>query len=84
MDRIHEQRKATLLKECDGKEFLYIGKNADRVVRSHFVYDKPHRVVYCAMEKIGSTFWRRLFQVSNNTCTFNLSKDLNTQNVRNE
>ncbi|KAK3102514.1 hypothetical protein FSP39_011896 [Pinctada imbricata] len=51
------------MKVCEGKEFTYVGNNSETIVRNHFVYDLKTKLVYCAMEKIGSTFWRRLFQI---------------------
>ena len=63
MVEIFQERRNTLLHVCQKNESAYVGLNNENIVRSHFVVDRKHKFVYCSMEKVGSTFWRRLFQV---------------------
>ena len=32
-------------------------------MKEHLTIDKKHKLVYCAIEKIGCTFWKRVFQI---------------------
>lgn len=58
-----QERRNTLLHVCQKNESAYVGRNSVNVVRRHFVVDRKHKFVYCAMEKVASSFWRRLFQI---------------------
>lgn len=60
--KVFNDRRNTMINACSSNE-SYTVKNTEGTLRSHFVIDRNHKFIYCAMEKIGSTFWRRLFQV---------------------
>lgn len=51
---------------CVGKEFI-IGREPDRSIPFHFQVSKSHQLIYCSIEKAGTTFWRRVLQVLDST-----------------
>lgn len=51
---------------CVGKEFI-IGREPDRSISSHFQVSKSHQLIYCSIEKAGTTFWRRVLQMLDST-----------------
>ncbi|XP_048757655.1 carbohydrate sulfotransferase 12-like [Ostrea edulis] len=53
-------------KACQGKEFL-VGREPDRNIPRHFQVSKSQRLIYCSIEKAGTTFWRRILQVLDST-----------------
>ncbi|XP_052071953.1 carbohydrate sulfotransferase 11-like [Mytilus californianus] len=61
--KIFKDRRNTMIDACSSNETSYTAKNTEGTLRNHFVIDRKHKFIYCAMEKIGSTFWRRLFQI---------------------
>lgn len=63
LDRVHKKRREHLQEICRYKKMTFLGFSPENAVRNHFVFDQNSRILYCAMEKVGSTFWRRLFQV---------------------
>jgi hypothetical protein len=38
-------------------------QNSENAVKEHLTIDKKNNLVYCAIEKIGCTFWKRVFQI---------------------
>ncbi|OWF40485.1 Carbohydrate sulfotransferase 11 [Mizuhopecten yessoensis] len=54
-----------MLEACAGRELdpAFRGNSSQNSIKSHFVVDRKHRILYCAIEKVGSTFWRRLWQI---------------------
>lgn len=64
LDRIHRERRTRLQEVCSNRNLAYLGKSREEQVREHFIFDEKSQVLYCTIEKVGSTFWRRLFQVS--------------------
>ncbi|KAJ8315792.1 hypothetical protein KUTeg_007942, partial [Tegillarca granosa] len=63
MESIHMQRRQTMIEACTGKEKEYVGNNSAKIVGDHIVVDRNHKIVYCGIEKVGSSFWRRIFQL---------------------
>lgn len=63
LDRVHNKRRKHLQEVCRYKKMTYLGFSPESDVRNHFVFDENSRIVYCSIEKVGSTFSRRLFQV---------------------
>ena len=43
-----------------------LSKIPDQMLRGHIQPDNRHKLVYCGIEKAGSTFWRRFLQCLNN------------------
>ncbi|KAK6178722.1 hypothetical protein SNE40_011239 [Patella caerulea] len=76
---ILKERRRNLLQFCANKELLKAGNSSEKITRGHFVYDIKHKFVYCAAEKAGSTFWRRLYQIiaglSNKKSPFDIHSD---------
>ncbi|XP_050406670.1 carbohydrate sulfotransferase 9 [Patella vulgata] len=60
---ILQERKRRLHSYCSGKELEKVGNNDDEVLKKHFYHDIKHNFLYCSVEKIGSTFWKRLLQI---------------------
>ncbi|XP_061165972.1 carbohydrate sulfotransferase 10-like [Saccostrea echinata] len=60
------QRLKQYNKACRGKEFI-IGREPDRTIQNHFQMSKSHKLIYCSIEKAGTTFWRRVLQVLDST-----------------
>lgn len=63
LDRVHNKRRKHLQEVCRYKKMTYLGFSPESDVRNHFVFDENSRIVYCSIEKVGSTFSRRLFQI---------------------
>ncbi|XP_078313637.1 carbohydrate sulfotransferase 11-like isoform X3 [Crassostrea virginica] len=63
LSRVHRDRRERLREVCRHRKVTYLGTSPEEAVRQHFVFDSNSQIVYCAMEKVGSTFWRRLFQI---------------------
>ncbi|XP_069127517.1 carbohydrate sulfotransferase 11-like [Argopecten irradians] len=65
LDKEYAARRQTMLDACAGREFdkEMRGNSSQDSVKDHIVVDRNHRILYCAIEKVGSTFWRRLWQV---------------------
>ena len=59
----HYSRRQLLVEACEGKEMVYVGNNSEKIVRTHLFYDRQHKFVYCGIEKIGTTFWKRVIKV---------------------
>ncbi|XP_052107212.1 carbohydrate sulfotransferase 14-like [Mytilus californianus] len=48
---------------CRTLKQYYIAQNSEAAVKEHLVVDRKKNIVYCAIEKIGCTFWKRIFQI---------------------
>ena len=62
-DLKYQGRRDRLLKICRGNEEIYIGNNTETDVKTRLIVDRTHNFIYCAIEKIGSTFWKRIVQI---------------------
>ena len=58
-----QKRRQHLKEQCGKVEKYYFAQNSENAVKEHLTIDKDHRLVYCAVEKIGCTFWKRVFQI---------------------
>lgn len=52
------------LKYCKGIENLP-SNVSEKVIRRHIQINEATKIIYCGIEKAGSTFWRRFFQYLN-------------------
>lgn len=58
-----EERNKHLRNECSRLKNYYIAQNSEAAVKEHLVINRKSKIVYCAIEKIGCTFWKRIFQI---------------------
>ncbi|XP_060067516.1 carbohydrate sulfotransferase 11-like [Ylistrum balloti] len=65
LNRVYAVRRKTMLEACSRRDIDLAsrGNSSQNSIKDHFVVDRKHRILYCAMEKVGSTFWRRLWQI---------------------
>ncbi|XP_021345508.1 carbohydrate sulfotransferase 13-like [Mizuhopecten yessoensis] len=65
LNKLYAKRRKTMLDACAGRDFdpAFRGNSSQNSIKDHFIVDRKHRIIYCAMEKVGSTFWRRLWQI---------------------
>ena len=68
MSRDYRDRREQLREVCRQRKVTYFGTSPEEAVRQRFVFDLNSQIVYCATEKVGSTLWRRLFQVRRKIC----------------
>ena len=68
LSRVHRDRRELLCEVCRHRKVTYLSTRPEEAVRQHFVFDSNSQIVYCAMEKVGSTFWQKLFQVRQKIC----------------
>ncbi|XP_064610921.1 carbohydrate sulfotransferase 11-like [Liolophura sinensis] len=62
---MHRQRHDTLLSACSDMDWLeYRGNSSEMSVRNHLVVDRRSKLIFCTIEKIGSTFWKRVLQIT--------------------
>ena len=61
------QRKAHLSEQCVRIRTSYESHQAKIDVDGQLNIDNNHRLVYCAVQKVGCTFWHRVFQVLGNS-----------------
>lgn len=59
-DTVYMERKKNLMDECN-KEQLPTSQTNITLDYGHFHFNSKFRFLYCAVEKVGSTFWRRMF-----------------------
>ncbi|KAK3584673.1 hypothetical protein CHS0354_001257 [Potamilus streckersoni] len=57
------ERRNHLQQQCQILRQYYHVQNSEMAVKEHLTIDKRHKLVYCAIEKIGCTFWKRIFQI---------------------
>lgn len=57
------RRREHLQKQCRVLHNYFEVQNSENAVKEHLTIDKKHQLVYCAIEKIGCTFWKRVFQI---------------------
>lgn len=58
-----KRRREHLLRQCDNMKGYFEVQNSENAVKEHLTIDRKSRLVYCAIEKIGCTFWKRVFQI---------------------
>ncbi|XP_062608336.1 carbohydrate sulfotransferase 11-like [Saccostrea cucullata] len=51
---------------CKGREFNF-GNEPLYTMKSHFKMSTSHHILYCSVEKAGSTFWKRVLQMLDST-----------------
>lgn len=57
------RRRNHLQKQCDKMQKYFEIQHSENAVKEHLTIDKKNKLVYCAIEKIGCTFWKRVFQI---------------------
>ncbi|KAH3806571.1 carbohydrate sulfotransferase 13-like [Dreissena polymorpha] len=57
------QRRRHLQDQCADLPSYFGTQNSENAVKEHLTIDTKHNLVYCAIEKIGSTFWKRVYQI---------------------
>ena len=57
------RRRLQLQEQCNEMREYFEAQNSENAVKEHLTIDKKHKIVYCAIEKIGCTFWKRVFQI---------------------
>lgn len=57
------RRREHLQQQCEIMQGYFEIQNSENAVKEHLTIDKKNRLVYCAIEKIGCTFWKRVFQI---------------------
>ncbi|XP_036367125.1 carbohydrate sulfotransferase 11-like [Octopus sinensis] len=62
-DSIFEERRRRLQEVCNGNENVFIGNNTEANIKGRMHIDSKHKIIYCAIEKTGSTFWKRTMQI---------------------
>ncbi|XP_064614006.1 carbohydrate sulfotransferase 11-like [Liolophura sinensis] len=65
-DSVYRERRETLLKACEGNISEYRWNN---LISNRLWVDEKHRLLYCPIAKVASSFWKRVFQVSSGTKT---------------
>lgn len=61
----HRQRHDTLVSACSDIDWQeYRGKRSEISVRNHLVVDRKSKLLFCTIEKIGCTFWKRVLQIT--------------------
>ncbi|KAK3095285.1 hypothetical protein FSP39_012778 [Pinctada imbricata] len=58
-----EERNRIVRRECTRLKSYYVAQNSEAAVKEHLVINRKKNLVYCAIEKIGCTFWKRIFQI---------------------
>lgn len=58
-----KERNQRVSEGCRTLKQYYIAQNSEAAVKEHLVIDRKKNIVYCAIEKIGCTFWKRIFQI---------------------
>ncbi|WAR28580.1 CHST9-like protein [Mya arenaria] len=57
------KRRSHLQEQCKVLKRYYDTQNSENAVKEHLTINRKHNLVYCAIEKIGCTFWKRVFQI---------------------
>lgn len=57
------RRREHLQNQCEKLHGYFEIQNSENAVKEHLTIDKKNKLVYCAIEKIGCTFWKRVFQI---------------------
>ncbi|XP_060076869.1 carbohydrate sulfotransferase 11-like [Ylistrum balloti] len=65
LGEIHVKRRNTIERVCDKSKHGYYGKSKGSTVAKRLVIDHRHHLVYCAVQKVGSTFLRSLLKIVN-------------------
>ncbi|XP_052079440.1 carbohydrate sulfotransferase 11-like isoform X2 [Mytilus californianus] len=61
IDTIMKSRKQNLDKQCYNR--IDVGRSDENNFKAHMQFVPDDKMVYCGIEKVGSTFWRRLIQL---------------------
>ncbi|XP_064598737.1 carbohydrate sulfotransferase 11-like [Liolophura sinensis] len=65
LGNVYRGRRDHLVSTCSNPNISSIkGSNQEVVVRDHFFVDHKHKAIYCGIEKVGCTFWKRVLQIS--------------------
>ncbi|KAL4220077.1 hypothetical protein ACF0H5_020488 [Mactra antiquata] len=73
-------RRQHLQQQCEKMHGYFEIQNSENAVKEHLTIDKKNKLVYCAIEKIGCTFWKRVFQIINGFK--NVSDPFHIQGIR--
>ncbi|XP_060076868.1 carbohydrate sulfotransferase 11-like [Ylistrum balloti] len=60
---IHEKRRKHIERVCDKSEDLFYSKPNRLVVGKRLLMDRRHHLVYCAVQKTGSTFLKTILRI---------------------
>ncbi|CAC5405885.1 CHST11 [Mytilus coruscus] len=60
-ETIMKSRKQNLVKQCYNR--INVGRSDEDNFKAHMQFVPDDKMVYCGIEKVGSTFWRRLIQL---------------------
>ncbi|XP_021373712.1 carbohydrate sulfotransferase 13-like [Mizuhopecten yessoensis] len=63
MEAIYQERRNRMLKACVGREAEMKGKNTAKYVKNNIIIDQVLGIAYCPVEKIASTFWKRVLRL---------------------
>ena len=69
-----------LQEQCKLKTHYEAAQNSELAVKEHLTIDQKHNLVYCAIEKVGCTFWKRVFQILSGSK--NVSNPFHIQGIR--
>ncbi|XP_060073300.1 carbohydrate sulfotransferase 11-like [Ylistrum balloti] len=58
-----EARRFNISEVCQAGEVYQVLPKLVSIKDRNFLYDSKHNFIYCMVEKIGSTFWRRVFHL---------------------
>ncbi|XP_060080388.1 carbohydrate sulfotransferase 13-like [Ylistrum balloti] len=58
-----QQRNSIIHDGCQNLKQYYAVQDSEAAVKEHLVVDSKNQITYCAIEKIGCTFWKRIFQI---------------------
>ncbi|XP_069110692.1 carbohydrate sulfotransferase 11-like isoform X2 [Argopecten irradians] len=78
LDEIYENRRAAIEDTCDKSNHGYFGNSDGAKVVNRLVIDRQHHLVYCPVQKIGSTFLKGLLQILKKQG----KKNLDTRKIR--
>ena len=72
MNEVYAQRVLHLRQTCGNSSYDFLGDSTDRDVMRNIHIDQNHNLVYCQIQKVGSTFIRKL--LSNIFSSSNIGK----------
>lgn len=56
-------RRHNLIKACENQNVYQVRPTLKSIKDRNLLYDVKHNYVYCMVEKVGCTFWRRIFHL---------------------
>ncbi|XP_033731334.1 carbohydrate sulfotransferase 9-like, partial [Pecten maximus] len=65
LGEIYEKRRATIENACDKSQDGYMGNSEGSKVAKKLVINRSRHLVYCPVQKVGSTFLRSLLRMVN-------------------